>query len=308
MGFLFTCPHCGVSTEVDESFAGEVGPCFSCGKTVELPQDIAPNLAAASQLVLKRKRSDRKRLAGVMLIATVVALIMAASIWVVLKVVIPLATPDPNLAAKERTFGQLRQIGLAMLAYHDEYGSFPPAYLSDEQGKPMHSWRVLLLPYLGEEALYRSYDFSQPWDGPENSSLIPLMPSIYASPLDDPLTRSAETGVMVIMGDRTPFPGAGTTNLTDLRDGPENTILAVEVVSHGTSWTEPLDLDASKMVYQIDGRFDQEIGSRIEGGAHVVFADGDVEFLGENTPRNRVEALVTRDAGDPADQSQFGSN
>ena len=58
---------------------------------------------------------------------------------------------------------QLMNIGLALYQYYEQYGSFPPAYIADESGKPMHSWRVLILPYLEESALYMQYDFNEPW-------------------------------------------------------------------------------------------------------------------------------------------------
>ncbi len=62
----------------------------------------------------------------------------------------------------------LRQIALALQNYHQANGCFPPAYVADKNGKPMHSWRVLILPYVGFDDLYKAYDFTEPWDGPNN--------------------------------------------------------------------------------------------------------------------------------------------
>jgi hypothetical protein len=64
---------------------------------------------------------------------------------------------------------QLRHIAIALQNYHDVHGQLPPAYLPDSRGRPMHSWRVLLLPFLEMQALYDQYDFNEPWDGPNNS-------------------------------------------------------------------------------------------------------------------------------------------
>ena len=58
----------------------------------------------------------------------------------------------------------------ALQAYHQANGCFPPAYIADKNGKPMHSWRVLILPYLDYDDLYKAYDFSEPWDGPKNKT------------------------------------------------------------------------------------------------------------------------------------------
>ncbi len=65
----------------------------------------------------------------------------------------------------------IRDLSMALHYYHAQHGSFPPAYIADENGNPMHSWRVLILPYIEERDLYDQYDFDEPWDGPNNSLL-----------------------------------------------------------------------------------------------------------------------------------------
>src|SRR4051812_9073955 len=62
----------------------------------------------------------------------------------------------------------LKEIALALHNYHEAYGCFPPAYIADKDGRPMHSWRVLILPYLDEKPLYLKYRFDEPWNGPHN--------------------------------------------------------------------------------------------------------------------------------------------
>ena len=76
----------------------------------------------------------------------------------------------------------LKQIGLALHNYHDRYQSFPPAFVADENGKPMHSWRVLLLPYLDQADLYARYNFNEPWNGPNNLKLGDEIPEVYGCP------------------------------------------------------------------------------------------------------------------------------
>ena len=73
----------------------------------------------------------------------------------------------------------LKQIVLALQSYHQANGCFPPAYIADKNGKPMHSWRVLILPYLDRNALYKAYNFSEPWDGPNNKKLLALASRVY---------------------------------------------------------------------------------------------------------------------------------
>src|SRR6478735_1777869 len=65
----------------------------------------------------------------------------------------------------------LHSIAIAIQQYNDNYGCYPPPFIADADGKPMHSWRVLLLPYLEQKALHRQYRFDEPWDGPNNLKL-----------------------------------------------------------------------------------------------------------------------------------------
>src|SRR5436190_7601184 len=66
-------------------------------------------------------------------------------------------------ARRMQCSNHLKQIGLALQNYHDEYKSLPPAYIADTEGKPMHSWRVLILPFMEQKPLYDKYDFNEPW-------------------------------------------------------------------------------------------------------------------------------------------------
>jgi hypothetical protein len=87
-------------------------------------------------------------------------------------------------ASSERIqcLNNIKNINLALLNYADQNGHFPPPYIADENGKPMHSWRVLILPLIDERALYDQYNFDEPWDGPDNSKLADKMPAVFSSP------------------------------------------------------------------------------------------------------------------------------
>ncbi len=66
---------------------------------------------------------------------------------------------------------RLQILGFALRAYCDETGALPSARATDKNGKPTHSWRVRLLPFLGEDerALYAQIRLDEPWDGAWNS-------------------------------------------------------------------------------------------------------------------------------------------
>lgn len=87
------------------------------------------------------------------------------------------SVPWPQSAAelqvcRSESLTHLRQIGLALHSFHATFNRFPPAIVVGPDGKPWHSWRVLLLPYLDERALYEEYKWDEPWDGPNNRRLI----------------------------------------------------------------------------------------------------------------------------------------
>src|SRR5262245_9559054 len=63
---------------------------------------------------------------------------------------------------------RLSVISLALLNYHAAHGQFPPAVVRSPDGQPLYSWRVLLLPYLEEDQLYRRFKLDQPWNSPNN--------------------------------------------------------------------------------------------------------------------------------------------
>ena len=109
----------------------------------------------------------------------IVVLSCAVLMHLSLKLVI---TPIQVAAMDRDCKANLRVIGLALQSYHASYGCYPPAYTTDVTGRPMHSWRALILPYAGEEALFQTYRLDEPWDGPNNSRLAGRMPAVYGCP------------------------------------------------------------------------------------------------------------------------------
>jgi hypothetical protein len=131
-------------------------------------------------------------------------------------------------------------MALAVANYHDVYGSLPPAYIADSDGKPIHSWRVVLLQFI-DETLYDQYDFAEPWDGPNNRKIAPQMPEIFSCP-SDTTKRPEMTSYVVVRGPGTGWPETGTVTMNDVQDDPSKTILLVELQQSNIHWMEPRDL------------------------------------------------------------------
>src|SRR6185295_12482568 len=96
----------------------------------------------------------------------------------------PLAAVQAAREAAQRTqsLNNLKQIGLAMQNHHSVYKAFPARAKLDNDGKPLLSWRVLVLPFIEEKALYNEFHLDEPWDSEHNKPLVEKMPKLYADP------------------------------------------------------------------------------------------------------------------------------
>ncbi len=140
-------------------------------------------------------------------------------------------------------------LGLVLINYHNEHGCFPPTRVVDEDGKPMHSWRVLLLPYIGkeEEELYNKYDFTEPWDGPHNKALAESFrdgaaPHFYRVPHDEPEDKSWTTFVAIGEAEAA-WPRWGRPFEAYQVIKGSSKFLLVDVPNSGIHWMEPRDCD-----------------------------------------------------------------
>lgn len=233
------------------------------------------------------------------------------------------AAADAAQAARlAQMIDNLKQIGLAMHNYHAAHNALPPAVVHGPDGKPWHSWRILILPYLEQASVYDRYDFSQPWDGEGNRKLLGEMPAIYRAPIDGG-GEDAFTNVAVVTGPRTPFPPDGTKladpklgdpagqgrriRFRDITDGNANTALVAPVSpERKIPWTKPEDIVfEDKDTFPAPGRPDgiatpyrdleQPDGPAL---APILFADGSVRTISSTIGPRVLAALLTRDGGE----------
>lgn len=192
----------------------------------------------------------------------------------------------------------LKQLGIAMQNYHDTYRAYPPAYFADADGKPMHSWRVLLLPYLEQGELYKQIRFDEPWDSPHNRKLTEsFRPAVYRCPAaTGPAT---ETSYVVVTGPETMFPGDHGLKLREIPDGLSKTISIVEVANSGIHWMEPRDLTLDEALAGINPpNRSPAISSNHNGGAIVGWGDSHVSFLPNDLAIDKLRALLTASGGE----------
>ncbi len=141
----------------------------------------------------------------------------------------------------------LRQLTVAIHDFEAKYGHIPPPYSTDDDGKPLHSWRVLLLPFLGHQSLYDQIDKSKPWDDPVNLPFHDMMPDIYccASVKYHSKWRAKgnTTAYVVVVGKHTPWHSANPPSLAQIAiaDGNSSTIAIVESEPHRLPWMSTQD-------------------------------------------------------------------
>src|SRR5262249_13124817 len=169
-------------------------------------------------------------------------------------------------ARRTHSVQNLRQIAVAMQAYHDTHKRFPPAAIYGMDGKPLLSWRVALLPYLEQSNLYNEFNLVEPWDGPHTKQLLARMPGVFA-PGPGPARGRTSTFYQVFTGPDTLFPGRGALGMDAIKDGSSNTLLVIEA---GTAvpWTKPEDppYDRDKMLPPPCGGFPDGVPALLAGG------------------------------------------
>lgn len=202
----------------------------------------------------------------------------------------------PTLAQDDQTLttgskAKLRQIGLAFHNYHGDHGHLPGYTSFDPTGKPLLSWRVHLLPYMGPnaKALHAEFHLDEPWDSPHNKKLVGRMPNAYTVPLKSPLPPG-QTTYLVPRSALTLFPPnkdghKWQVEFRDIYQGLPNIILAVEADrSAATPWTKPSDLPFDRHTPLA------HLGSLRQDGFLVAWASGQVNLVPSDIANERPDS------------------
>lgn len=209
---------------------------------------------------------------------------------ILIGLLLPAVQKVREAAGRLQDANNLKQISLAMQGYNAGFGTFPAAAVCAPDGKRLLSWRVAILPYVQQNALYNQFKLDEPWDGPNNSKLIPLMPKIYAHP-GDPVTNG-QTHYRVFVGNGAAFEwckGAHMPN--DFPDGTAMTILVAEAAT-AVPWTKPdeLDYDPNGPLPALDNQF--------SGGSQAALVDGEVRMISSSISQQTLRAAITRNGGE----------
>ncbi len=321
MSFQFICPHCHKKTLVDESYVGQQGACAGCGKNVTIteqpkklhaanlrkthPPSPAPTQSSVTNSPSFLKHPIVRKLIAALL--GVVALVVFGFVaWKLASAFSGLALIQKIQERSERAqcMNNLSKIARALNQYAASHGTYPPPIVYAEDGKPMHSWRVLILQELGEYHLYNQYKFDEPWDSESNSALIgSLCPRVFISPGRSDHRYAAESSYFLVVGDGTLFPSSEAPLSPDkISDGQENCLLVVEAQNTAHEWTKPIDIDFrnTRGTATTVG-----IGGTHDGGFTAAFADGVAAWIPSDTPQEQVRAMITPQGGESVDRTPY---
>ncbi len=209
------------------------------------------------------------------------------TIGILTGLLLPAVQAAREAARRVQSSNNLRQIGLSMHNYESAHRQLPVRVSKDANGKPLLSWRVALLPYMEQAALYQQFHLDEPWDSEHNIKLVERMPAVFSHP-----SFAGPRGHTVYLA---PFYegtvwSSDKPRFQDITDGLARTIAFFEVDdAHAVPWTKPDDLDLDNL---------DLLDCFRPMGSNAVIFDGSIRFLSKDIDELALEALVTSSGGE----------
>ena len=195
-----------------------------------------------------------------------------ATIGVLVGMLLPAVQQVREAARRVTSSNNMKMFALASLNYESAFGKFPAHAIYSDDGKPLLSWRVQILPYIEGGDLYDQFHLDEPWDSEHNIKLLDQMPTFYQSPNS---VHTNKTVYQALVGPDTAMNGTKDgIRLQAITDGTSNSILFVETDDEfAQPWTKPADLE-----------FDSDnpsngLGDLRAGGFNAAFCDGSTHFI-----------------------------
>jgi hypothetical protein len=186
---------------------------------------------------------------------------------------VPKLEGDPGPATKQQLRTARQRMSDIILAMHnyESANQTLPANVTDGKGKVLLSWRVLLLPYLEQDELFKKFDLTEAWDGPNNRKLIADMPDCFA-PARGKAKNAGETFYQGFEGDGTLFQPGRRMTIVGITDGTSNSIAVVEA-GEPVAWTKPADIPFDPKAAELP-----KLGGVFDGEFFVGMCDGSVRL------------------------------
>ncbi len=332
MAIRFKCKKCGKGYQVSDDKAGKRFQCRQCEAPLQVPSATTNTSKKPTGTVSPAKKAEKttptpaapngKRKQILIGIGTLI-LLAGVGVFLMLPSGQTVAEPQGTAATAQSSSTQtttgkvdearllaahffsaknkLKQIGLSFHNFYESNrGLVPdpkrtPGYY-DENGQLKVSWRVHLLPFLGEPELFKRFKLDEAWDSPTNMAAAKTMPEVYRIPgaeEDSNLTRFhvfESTNDASVDSFQSVFPRGKRVEFRDIKDGMVNTVMAVDAgPEHAVIWTKPGGLDS---------RSPKEAIGSVKSGILTLFCDGHTYLL-----KPDIDAETWKHLVQPADKN-----
>ena len=216
-----------------------------------------------------------------------------ATIGTLVGLLLPAVQAARQAAQRMDSSNNLKQLGLALHNYESAYRHLPAtAILERGTGKPLLSWRVAILPFIEEAALYNEFHLDEPWDSDHNIKLLDRMPATFSHKAKK--VKPGYTVYVAPVNEETLLRKEELTTFPDITDGLSNTIMVVEASEEAAvPWTKPEDLDIDPANPL------NKLSSNVTPGIfQALFGDGSVRVISLSVDVNVLNALFTRAGGE----------
>jgi len=243
------------------------------------------------------KRNERLFLGQAIVTLGLEIFVSVMIVVVIIAMLLPFLAEEEGVSTRTQSLNNLHQIGIAMHDYANNHKTFPPAVVYDQHGKPLYSWRVLLLPYLEEQALFAQFKLDEPWDSPNNKQLLEQIPHVYITQWQRDVKEPYSTHYQVFTGGGAMFeadPQSPPLSLKQIAsaDGTGKTLMVVEA-AEPVPWSKPQDLPYSpdQSLPRLGGLFHKK-------GFNVLMADGSGRWFSPDLDEKTIRAMITWNGGE----------
>ena len=159
-----------------------------------------------------------------------------------------LVVEDREAFRRSQCSNNMKQIMLGFNTYYDQHRRFPPLYTIDVNGKPLHSWRTLILPFLDYEPLYNQINLKEPWNSTANQNAGKTCINEYICPSVERATQSQTiTQYILITGPGTLYPEREPLTVDKITKKTNQQLVAIDCSISNISWMEPRDLPIEEL-------------------------------------------------------------